>query len=179
MPTTSPKLERIVERLMASGELSSVDILLECLGSGRSELLRLAAIPHAFNVPILEAMVPDLPRDEAEAEYDRLGRLSMMLTAEAGKRMSARSNSRHNRGKSKVSRLKPVRSQPSRNVSRLRATWPNVGKPSTSSSRMPWIRLASAARPGCGKTLSSTRCCALSVPSSIAMWLWSNYRMVM
>src|SRR5690242_14772759 len=63
---------------------AGVELLLGQLEPERARLLRLCAIPHAFNPVILRALAPELDRETAHRRCEELGQLSIVARGTFG-----------------------------------------------------------------------------------------------
>lgn len=63
---------------------TSIDMLLDTLNPAEAELLRKCAISHQFTPEILRVLDPSLSEDEAEARYDEISGLSMIIRTPDG-----------------------------------------------------------------------------------------------
>lgn len=72
------EFERRIQATAEAGPAASAELLIEVMDPEQSRLLRLGAIPHQFDVDILQALAPEHPRSEIQQRCEEFGGLSFV-----------------------------------------------------------------------------------------------------
>jgi tetratricopeptide (TPR) repeat protein len=72
------EFQRLLNEVSAKGTGAAVDLLLRQMDPNQARCLRLCAIPHEFDIPILRALAPDLSEDQARQYTDAFSKLSLV-----------------------------------------------------------------------------------------------------
>lgn len=74
--------QALLDRLPSSAGAGGAEILLAVMAPDKAEQLRLCAIPHEFSSEVLQALVPGITSDEAEARCREFSELSAVSSAD-------------------------------------------------------------------------------------------------
>src|SRR5262249_36892693 len=74
------EFQQLLNQISAKGTGAAVDLLLGQMEPDQARCLRLCAIPHEFDIPILHALAPNLTEEQASAYCDAFSKLSLVAT---------------------------------------------------------------------------------------------------
>jgi len=84
MSISPADLKELLSRALAATSEPSLELTLEHLAPEAAHRLRLCAIPHTFDAPLLQALVPGLSEEEAERQCEDFSQLAIVGAHEDG-----------------------------------------------------------------------------------------------